>query len=77
MYRCDVCDCVVPANTACNKIVVETRVFQHPERADVYWHPPKAGGKGEWVDDPGGPGSQIVREVRACPACAANARAPA
>jgi hypothetical protein len=71
MYRCEVCDRVVPANTPCNLIVLETRVVEYPKREDAHWQPPDAGGKGKWIDDPGGRGTQIVRELRACPTCAA------
>ena len=76
MYRCDVCDSVAPPNTPCTRIVVETRARQYPHRPRVHWHPPDADGKGKWVDDPGGTGREIVRELRACPTCAARA-APA
>lgn len=75
MYRCDVCDRVVPANTPSNRIVVETRAVEYPSREKVHWHPPRDGGKGKWVDDPGGRGTEIARERRACPKCAAGARA--
>jgi len=71
MYRCDVCDRVVPANTPCTRIVVETRAVEYPEREDAHWTPPSAGGKGKWIDDPGGSGTEIVRELRVCPDCAA------
>jgi hypothetical protein len=53
-------------------LIAETREVVHPRRPKIYWHPPKDGRKGEWVDDPGGPGTAIVRELRACPACAAK-----
>ena len=39
----------------------------------MHWHPPRAGGKGKWVDDPGGHGTEIVRELRACESCMAKA----
>jgi len=71
MFVCDVCRVVVPACTPCH-LIAETRPVVHPRRPKIYWHPPKDGRKGEWVDDPGGPGSMIVRELRACPACAAK-----
>lgn len=32
-------------------------------------------GKGKWVDDPGGAGTAILREIRACATCAARLRA--
>jgi hypothetical protein len=73
MYRCDVCAFVVPANTPCNKIVVEIRPIEHPPRPKVHFQSGGDGGKGKWVDDPGGHGTAIVREVNACAACAAKA----
>lgn len=73
MYRCEVCDRVVPPNTPCNRIIIETRAVEYPTRPKVHWVPPKDGGKGKWVDDPGGHGTAIVRELRACPPCAAEA----
>lgn len=78
MYRCDVCGSVAPAHTPCNRIPIETRPVEYPRRPDAHWQPPKAGGQGKWVDDPGGAGTAIVRELRACPDCAAAfASAPA
>jgi hypothetical protein len=47
-------------------------VVDHPAREKVHWIPPHDGGKGKWIDDPGGRGNQIVREVRACPDCASR-----
>ncbi len=72
MYRCDVCGCVAPPRTPCNRITIETRPVEYPSRPKVHWQPPKAGGQGKWVDDPGGTGTAIVRELRACPDCAAR-----
>jgi len=73
MYRCDVCACVVPSNTPCNRIVIETRAVEYPAREKVHWIPPSHRGKGTWIDDPGGHGFETVRELRACPRCAADA----
>jgi hypothetical protein len=75
MFLCEVCGSVAPPRTRCNRIVVETRAVKHPKRAEVHWHPPRAGGKGKWVDDPGGEGTQTVRELRACEQCAAKVAA--
>jgi hypothetical protein len=47
-----------------------TRARTYPRRPDAHWQPPRDGGKGKWVDDPGGTGTEIAREVRACGACA-------
>jgi len=75
MFRCDVCGCVAPPRTPCNRITIETRPVEYPRRPDAHWQLPKAGGQGKWVDHPGGIGTQIIREVRACLDCAARLRA--
>src|SRR5678815_4965045 len=75
MFVCEVCGSVAPPRTRSHRIIVETRVTAHPPRSDAHWHPPRAGGKGKWADDPGGRGTQIVRELRACGPCAAKALA--
>lgn len=72
MFRCDVCGSVAPPRTPCNLVTVETREVEYPVRKDAHWHPPKAGGKGKWVEDPGGRGTAVVRELRACTTCAAK-----
>ena len=69
MYRCEVCGSVTDPGIPANRIVVETRAIAYPHREKVHWHPPKAGGSGKWVDDKGGTGTAIVREVVACPSC--------
>jgi hypothetical protein len=74
MFRCEVCGSVTPPGTSVNRITVETREVDYPSREKVHWQPPRAGGSGKWVDDPGGHGTEIVREVRACASCAAHAR---
>lgn len=56
-------------------MVVQTRPAEYPVRPGAHWHPPRAGGKGKWVDDPGGHGTEIVRELRACGDCAARVTA--
>src|ERR1043166_3112189 len=75
MFRCDVCGSVAPPRTPCNRIVVETRPAEYAARPRAHWQPPRAGGKGKWVDDPGGRGTEIVHELRACDECAAKAAA--
>jgi hypothetical protein len=49
-------------------------VVEFPKREKVHFRPPTANGSGKWIDDPGGTGSQIVREVNACPRCATSGR---
>ena len=72
MYRCEVCKELVPPGTVSKKVVVETREVNYPRRAAA--NRPKPGdSKRERRDDPGGRGSEIVREVIACPRCASRA----
>jgi hypothetical protein len=75
MFRCEVCDSVALPRTRCYRIVVGTRPVDYPKREKVHWHPPRAGGKGKRIDDPGGHGTAIVRELRACEPCMAKAAA--
>jgi hypothetical protein len=75
MFRCDLCDSIAASRTRCNRLVIETRLADYPARPHAHWHPPRRGGSGKWVDDPGGHGTEIARELRACEPCAAKAGA--
>ena len=77
MFRCDVCGSVAPPNTRCNRLVVETRPVDYSacERAYCKPRPRRRNGKDKWIADPGGSGTEIVREIRACEQCAAKAMA--
>jgi hypothetical protein len=55
--------------------VVETRLADHPHRPRAQQVLRRSRKKRKWIEDPGGRGIQIVREVRACPSCAAKAMA--
>jgi len=72
MYVCEVCASLIAPGTPQTKIVVETRSVEYPVRDKVHFRPGADGGKGKWIDDPGGSGIEIVRELRACPSCAAR-----
>ena len=69
MYRCEICKRVVKANTPCEKVVTEKRMFNHPSRPGAFkqWDEEKE----RWfkIPDPGGVGTQIVKEINACPDC--------
>ena len=56
MYICEICTTQSEPNVPCEMVVVETREKTYPARAG----------------DPGGSGFETVKEVRACPACAAK-----
>lgn len=70
MYRCEICKKIVPANTKAHRITLETRYRRYPVRIKAHRRVPH--GKEHHQDDPGGFGYEIVREVIACPECAAQ-----
>jgi hypothetical protein len=78
VFRCQACLQVVPPRTAAQRIVVETRVKRYPFREKavrrVLWKNGRR--KVELLDDPGGIGPEIVRELTVCPHCADRFRAP-
>lgn len=78
MYRCQICNIVVPPNTPCTRLVVETREKEYPSRGDRGGRN-KSGGRNNprynSVSDVGGKGTEIVREVVACPTCARKRKA--
>ncbi|GMU81064.1 MAG: hypothetical protein AMXMBFR47_09350 [Planctomycetota bacterium] len=69
MYYCQVCGSLVPPCTPSRLVVVKTRRVRFPYRKEVN---PTPHLKPKLRDDPGGEGTQIVRELRACPGCATS-----
>jgi hypothetical protein len=84
MYRCQMCDKVVPSGTRATKLVVATRERtyesrgQDPrERRGARPFRGRRGPRKKKPYDKGGQGTEIVRELSVCPACAAaNADTP-
>jgi hypothetical protein len=74
MYRCQICAKVMPPRTKAYRISVETRHRRYPKREKV--NRVAKDHKVRLVDDPGGEGYEIVREVTACPDCAARHKSP-
>jgi hypothetical protein len=74
MFRCQLCGTVVPPRTPSHRVVVQSRPKRYPyrPRANSFFRWVKGKHKKLHTDDPGGSGTAIVREVRACAACAAN-----
>jgi hypothetical protein len=73
MFVCQVCGRVVPPRTPAARVVAHTRPKQYPYRvkANHFYRPGTDGKRRErWIDDPGGVGWEIGREVLACPDCA-------
>ena len=75
MFRCQLCQCVVPARTPCQYLVVKRRPKEYPyrSRANVFVRTNEAGKRKEQhTDDPGGQGQEIAKEVMICPTCASQ-----
>lgn len=67
MYRCQLCNAVVPPNTPAHRVVVETRPTEYPSRPKA--HSQRVGRKVKHFDDPGGAGYEISKEALACRSC--------
>ncbi len=76
MFRCQLCQCVVPPRTPGHHLVLKRRSKKYPYRSRanvvVRKHTTDKKPKKEYRDDPGGEGQETVQEVIACPACAAQ-----
>jgi hypothetical protein len=72
MFRCHFCATSTPARVKATRLPVETRlrIYAPSSKAHLF----RRDGKLMYNDDPGGAGYEIVREVLACPACAARER---
>lgn len=80
MFRCQMCNTVVPPNTRSTKIVVATRSRTYEPRGQDPRE--RRGGPRSFRGrrgprkrkpyDKGGEGSEIVRELSVCPGCAAE-----
>lgn len=80
MFRCQLCQTIVPAGTRSTKVILVTREKTYGERggapAATRGGFRKRGGGGRRNSTPkknydkGGQGSEIVREAMACPRCA-------
>lgn len=81
MFQCQLCDSCVAARIPAQRIVLKTRAKRYPARGNIHRKPAvtKNGTavRPEYKDDPGGQGSEIVREVLVCPECAARWKARA
>ena len=69
MYRCEQCNEVVGPRIPMLREVVETRVKLYPVRAEVNHVMKRSKGRKVWIDDSGGEGREIVRELQLCARC--------
>jgi hypothetical protein len=75
MFRCQLCQCVVPPRTAAQQVVLKRRKKRYPYRsaANTFFRINENGKRKEHqTDDPGGEGEEIVKEMLVCPDCAAR-----
>ena len=75
MFRCQRCHQTTQPGEPQIRQVVQTRTITHPHRPKAFIAPPDpkrrlAKRKRPRLDDKGGLGPQIVREIVVCPACA-------
>lgn len=81
MFRCQLCQTVVPAGTPAQKIVMSTRSKSYAARGTQRSSPGEFRPRGRRNSPPpkpydkGGEGQEIVREANVCPACAAKYQA--
>jgi len=75
MFRCQLCQCVVPPGTPRQHLILKRRSKKYPyrARANKFFRTTDAGKRKEYhTDDPGGEGQETVQEVFVCPDCAAR-----
>ena len=75
MFRCPLCQRIVPPRTPAQHLVLRKRGKTYPyrSRANTFIRTNEAGKRKEFhTDDPGGAGQEIIEEVTACPECAAR-----
>ena len=61
LYRCALCDSIVPPNTSARSVVTEVRRRTYPVRERSIPPAGKSGKRRRWRDDPGGSGWEAAR----------------
>ena len=69
MYKCQICQQIVPAKTKAQRVVMETHPRRYPSRLWANRGVKEKVGI-RYPHDMGGLGYETVREVIVCPACA-------
>ena len=76
MFRCELCQCLVPARTPSQRLILKRRSKKYPYRSGanvlVRKPAPDKKPKKEYRDDPGGDGYEILQEVIVCAGCASK-----
>jgi len=79
-YKCEICGTVVPPKVRATRFALKTRVKQYPYRpkanpgfqtknGQVLKPLRKSRKRSDRIDDPGGRGIELIKEVFACRAC--------
>ncbi|QDT38996.1 hypothetical protein [Stratiformator vulcanicus] len=69
MFRCDKCGSVAQAGEAAHKVIVQQREREYDERSKEV-PTGRSGRHRTRVEDRGGAGKEIVREMTMCSSCA-------
>lgn len=79
MFVCQLCDDVVGPGTRSHRLVIQQRVKTYPTRLQANCVR-RLKGKGKrkkvYIDDPGGSGAEVARELIVCPQCAQSKGCP-
>ncbi len=68
MYKCEICNQIVPPSTPASRISVKIRKTEYPSKKKA--HKFKEKRRIKIKDDPGGVGYQIASDILVCPRCA-------
>ena len=71
VYKCKKCGAQSAPRVKAQRLPLESRAVSYPFRSRVNyvpWRPPAE----RWVDDPGGRGRELVKEIVVCEKCAAS-----
>lgn len=73
MFRCYFCQQVTPPKTTKHNVIIAVREKEYPtRRKESKRGAGRFRGREDAVQDPGGKGNEIAKEVAACPACASK-----
>lgn len=77
MYRCQTCNRVVPPRTPAHRLVAESRRAAYPFRPEVHrvvYYTLDGKKKVKFINDKGGFGVEVAKEMVVCPHCANQLR---
>ena len=72
MFRCYFCQQVTPPKTTKHNVIISIREKEYPTRRKESKGGRRFRSRDDVIQDRGGKGREIAKEVAACPACAAK-----